>query len=422
MIKHHVLSNGLRWVSEERPHSSSVALGFWVGIGSRHESTAQHGIAHFLEHLVFKGTAKRPESRDVAIAVERTGGVVDAESFRELTGYFVKLPDTSWRVGLDVLTDMLTLPLFKEEAIRSERQVVLEEIASCTDHPSDLAFDRLAQLLWPEHPLGRTGLGSRTTLSGMGREEILTFMEQGYFPGNMVISGVGHLKSSEVVQWLEDHFPSGPVRSKPKFEKVRIRQSEPSITWVKRPVEEAHLALGFRTAPRSHEDRYALALLDVLLGRGTCARLFQEVRDKRGLAYDVDTSIEAYQDTGAFLIYVATDTERAREATTVILTELEKLKQDLSAKDLSDAKSHYLGSGLLWLEEAERCSEWIGKATLLEEEVPSFKALEKKVRSVRPEDVLRVASTYFTPERACLSVVGPRDQRSSLRRLLEETW
>jgi predicted Zn-dependent peptidase len=410
------LHNGLRIIGERVPHSSSAALEVWVGVGSRYESEADHGIAHFIEHMAFKGTEKRRSSFAIANEIERVGGDLNAETCKEFTGYAVKVPSRHCLMALDVLVDMISRPLLRSEDILSERQVVLEELSTYKDSPSDYVFDLLSELMWRGQALGRSELGSKETISVLERENLCTFMKHYYTPRNIVISCAGNVEPEVIAGWIEKHFSIADGGSSGGFSRAKEEQSQPQISVAQKESEETHLCLGLRLFSRKHPDWYTMRLLNVLLGEGISSRLFQEVRDKKGLTYAIQSDVFSFHDTGALAIYAGTDKRRAEEAVEVILKELFKFKEiGVSEQELHDAKEHYLGKLALDLEDTAYLAEWLGKVLLLKDEIASFDKVLEKINNIKPEDIMRAANTFFLPEKLNLAVIGPLEDAAGLK-------
>ncbi|MBI5439576.1 MAG: insulinase family protein [Deltaproteobacteria bacterium] len=401
------LPSGLRVVLEARPDARSAALGFWIGAGSRHETAERHGVAHLTEHLLFKGSRNRPTSLEITRDVERLGGELNGETDNEHTGYFVKVPSEHWRTALDVLAEMIRFPRLRARDVRNERRVVSEEIAGYRDTASEHVLDRLEELLWPEQALGRPVLGTEASLAALGRKAVAEHLARFYTPANLVVSAAGRFDTEALFERLEASFSGSAGGAAPAFEPAREEQSRPAAVQERRDLDETQLCLAVRTFRRDHPDRYGLRLLQMILGEGMSSRLFQQIRDRRGLAYDVGTLLLSFSDAGALVVHAGAAPRRAEEAAKRILEELLRLAgEPPSDRELADAKEQYLGGLALDLEDTGAYSDWSGKHLLLNGAVPDLEEVERKVRAVERQDLLRIARACFREERLSLAVVG----------------
>ncbi|HEX7275751.1 MAG TPA: pitrilysin family protein, partial [Acidimicrobiales bacterium] len=300
MLRTTRLDNGLQVVTEAMPDSHSVTLGFWVDAGSRDETPVEAGASHFLEHLLFKGTDTR-SAKDIAESIEAVGGDMNAFTTKEYTAYYTRLLDEDVELGLDILCDIMDSPAFRGEEVDAERQVILEEINMNEDEPSDLVHELFHQTLYPDHPLGREVLGERSTITAMTPEQIRSYFDTRYRPPKMVLAAAGNVDHDTVAAGVARRFGGrpgdAPARVVPGLAPAR------RVGVVRRSTEQAHIIVGMRSITRDDDDRYALAVLNQVVGGGMSSRLFQEVREKRGLVYSVYSYRAAYLETGAFAIY-----------------------------------------------------------------------------------------------------------------------
>ncbi|MBM3674578.1 MAG: insulinase family protein [Actinobacteria bacterium] len=401
------LASGLRVVTEAMPELRSVAVGFWVGTGAVDETGEQLGASHFLEHLLFKGTDTR-SAAEIAHAVESVGGDMNAFTTQEYTAFYVRVPDDHLALALDILSDVVWEPAFRPDEVDSERQVILEEIGMRDDTPDDVVHELFAEALYPEHPLGRSVLGTRESIAAMPREAIAAYHGEHYHPANVVVAAAGNLDHERVVELVEARLPqqSGarPARAQSRLVAPR------AVIGRRRPTEQAHLVVGMRSIARDDPDRYALSVMNQAFGGGMSSRLFQEVREKRGLAYSVYSYRAAYEDTGALGVYAGTAPERVRETLAVIEGELARLvAEGLPEEELAAAKGHLRGSTALSLESSSSRMHRIGRSELTLGEVPSVDELVASVEAVEPDDVGRVIERVLANEAQVLSVVGPFD-------------
>jgi predicted Zn-dependent peptidase len=403
------LDSGLRVVTEHLPGLRSAAVGFWVGTGSRDESEAVAGSSHFLEHLLFKGSATR-HAQEIAEAVESCGGDMNAFTGQELTAYYVRVPDRYLDLALDILSDIVWSPALRPDEVESERQVILEEIRMRDDTPDDLVHDVFASALFPHHPLGREISGSQESISAVERDQIAEYHAAHYVPSNVVVAVAGNVDHDDVVARLRDALPAiGGER--PARVNGADHGTPDEFVRVDRPLEQSHVVLGARALRRDDPDRFALSVVDQVLGGGMSSRLFQEVREKRGLAYSVFSYRSAFEETGALAVYCATAPERVDETLDVVRAELDRLVADggVSERELAGAKGHLTGSLALSLESSSSRMNRMGRAELTMGEIPSLDWVVEQVDAVTPDDVARVIDRVLGGGERTLALVGPPD-------------
>jgi predicted Zn-dependent peptidase len=402
------LDAGLRVVTEELPALRSAAVGFWVGTGSRDESHAVNGASHFLEHLLFKGTAER-SALEIANAVESVGGDMNAFTTQELTAFYVRVPDERLDLAVEILSDIVWRPALGPDDVESERQVILEEIRMRDDTPDDVVHELFGATLFPDHPLGREVLGTRASIEAMHRDAIADYHHRHYRPANVVVAVAGNVRHERVVERVADRL--GAAGDRP--ERVPTPDRPPRrLAVLGRPTEQAHVVLGMRGLARGDDDRYALSVLNQALGGGMASRLFQEVRERRGLAYSVYSYRTSFVDTGAFAVYLGTAPTRVDEALGVVDVELERLVGDggISVDELEAAKGHLKGSIALSLESSASRMHRIGSNQLTLGEVPTLDEVVARVDAVGPADVARVIERVLGRRDRTLAVVGPFEE------------
>jgi predicted Zn-dependent peptidase len=402
------LDSGLRVVTEQLPGLRSVAVGFWVGTGSRDETDEVAGASHFLEHLLFKGTERR-RAVDIAEAVESVGGDMNAATGQELTQFYVRMPDRHLPLALEILSDIVWSPALRDEDVESERQVILEEIRMRDDTPDDLVHDLFSQALFPGHPLGREIAGTQATIGAMPRDSIADYHRAHYHPQNIVVAVAGNVDHHDVVRRIEEALPAASEYARPSRVDGAYETEPERYAVVERPLEQAHLVLGMRSIPRDDPDRHALAVVDQVLGGGMSSRLFQEVRESRGLAYSVFSYRSAYEETGALAVYCGTSPEHVDEVLGLVDAELSRLVDDggVSDHELERAKGHLTGSLALSLESSSSRMHRIGRAELTLGEVPDIDEVVARVDAVGSADVARVVERVVAPGRRTLAAVGP---------------
>jgi predicted Zn-dependent peptidase len=401
-------TSGLRIVTESLPELRSVTLGAWVGSGSRDEAAHEWGASHFLEHLLFKGTDTRG-AREIAEAVESVGGEMNAFTTHEQTVFYVRVPDAHFEMAFDVLADVLWLPAFRETDVESERNVILEEIGMRDDTPDDLVFELFSQSMFPEHPLGREVLGSEASIRAMKRDDIAAYHGAHYRPSNVVLAIAGNIKHARVVEMADAAFPSDSDERPARVE--REPATPVNVAVCHRDTEQAHVVTGMRGVPALDPDRYALTIVNQVLGGGMSSRLFQEVREERGLAYSVYSFHAGFVDTGYVAVYAGTAPERVHETLDVVEAELARLVRDgLSSAELDAAKGHLTGSLQMSLETSASRMRRLGRSEMLEGDVPSLDEVVGRIDRVTPDDIARVIDRIFRDTPRTLAVVGPHDE------------
>ncbi len=411
--------NGLRILSSAMPHTRAVSIGFFIGVGSRFEDEEENGISHFLEHMLFKGTEKRPTAREIAEAIEGVGGAINATTGRELTTYWVKVPQGHLALAIDVLVDMLQRSKLEEEEIEKERRVIIEEINMMLDLPGDWVHLLLNQLVWPGHPLGRDVTGTKESVTKIDRERMFRYLARHYHPADTVISVAGGIEHQEVVGELSSALETWPGKEREAYLPVEEAQREPRVCLGYRETEQAHLALSLQGIPRSHPDRFNLQLLNTVLGQGMSSRLFLEVREKRGLTYSISSYVNYLYDTGSIGVSAGVDPRRIEAALEAILGELDRLRREpVPAEELKKVQEFMKGRLLLQMEDSLAVVSWLGRQEILEDRVLTIDEVLAAVDAVTAEDIQRVASERFREESLNLAVVGPFQEEERVRSLL----
>ena len=402
------LPNGLRVVTEAMPELRSVALGFWAGTGSRDEPDPLAGASHFLEHLLFKGTAQR-SAQEIAEVIEAVGGEMNAFTTKEYTAYYVRILDESTDLALDILSDVVWAPAFRPDEIDCERQVILDELRMHEDTPDDLVHSLFSEALFPAQTVGREVLGERDAIVAMSRDDIAGFHGDHYKAGNIVVAAAGNVDHDRFVEGIAARF-TGKLGNREPRPEAEIRPAG-AVRVLHRPTEQAHLVLGMPALSRSDPDRWALSVLNHVVGGGMSSRLFQEVREKRGLAYSVYSYRSALEDTGTFAVYAGTAPERAPEVLSIIDAELDRLCADrrLDDGEIERAKGHFKGQMALGLESSGARMERLGRNEVTGDEILSVDALVAAIDAVTPEDVARVIDRVLGAGPRVLAAVGPVD-------------
>ncbi len=412
------LANGLRVIVAPMPHVRSVTVSVYIGAGSRYETPAESGISHFIEHLCFKGTAKRPSAQLISEAIDGVGGVLNAATDREYTVYYAKVARPHFSVALDVLLDLVQAPLFDPEEMEKERKVVLEEIASTADSPGQQVDLLLDALVWPNQPLGWDVAGSEDSVSGISREMILGYIDRQYVVGNVVISVAGNVSADEVVAAVEERSGWAAPGDPGRWFAAEEHQTEPGCAILYKRCEQTHVSLSLAGLPLGHPDRYAIDLLSVLFGEGMSSRLFLELRERQGLCYDVHSYVNHFLDTGNFGLYAAVDPENGKQAVDALIAETKRLGTGVPAEELRKAKELAKGRMLLRLEDTRSVSAWLGGQEMLTGEILSPEDVVDRIEAVSLDGLARVVETLLRPDRLNLAVVGPhRSERVFRSRL-----
>ncbi|OGO50778.1 MAG: hypothetical protein A2148_03570 [Chloroflexi bacterium RBG_16_68_14] len=402
------LPNGLRVLTAPMPHTSSVAVSIYLGAGSRYETKAQAGLSHFIEHLCFKGTEHRPTPQEVFQVIDSVGGTINAATDRELTVFDCKVARPHFQLALDVLADLIRRPLFAPDQLEMERRVIMEELAMVADSPAQQVDVLLDETLWPEQPLGREVAGSEATVSALSREMAIDYLHRQYVPNNTVISIAGATDHQEAVDLVEAALGDWPRGVPSGWFPAVNGQRAPRAAVKHKTTEQAHLSLAVRALPLRHPDRYALSLLSVILGEGMSSRLTLELRERRGLCYDVHSYVSYFQDAGAFAIYAGVDPTNARETLSALLAELARLRDEpVPEEELARAKELAKGRLLLRMEDTRAVSDWLGAQELLAGRLRTVDEVAALIDAVTSEDLRRVAGQLIVSDQLNLAIVGP---------------
>jgi predicted Zn-dependent peptidase len=413
------LPNGLRVVTTPLPTSQSVSVNVFVGAGSRGESDRNSGVAHFLEHMVFKGTPSRPTAIEIAEAVEGAGGVLNAYTSKELTCYWNQVPYDRLETAMDVLADMLHNSLLDQEEIDRERTVVQQEIRRTKDQPGAWASELLGRAFYGDHPMGRSIAGTEETVGALQQQDFQEWIGGWYSATNTVLSVAGNTTHEEVMTLAGRLFAKGTSYEVPQV--IALNGNVPARRAIadSREITQANVAMGMPAVSRHDPDRYPLMVLNSLLGRGMSSRLFKEVRERRGLAYSVGSSVSRHADGGMLGVSAGVSPENLAEAVRVILEELEKLTHErVEDAELVKARDYTTGSFRLSLESPMALGQRAGESLLTMGEVEPIESVVEKLRAVNADDLLRVAQRVLVRNSVTLSVVGPDVEESTLAELV----
>jgi predicted Zn-dependent peptidase len=421
-FKKTVFPNGLTVLSERHPEFRSLSVGVWVKVGTRHENAKEVGVSHFLEHMVFKGTKKRT-ALDIAREVDRVGGDFNAFTSRENTCFHVLLLDRDIGLGLDILSDVILNSTFDAEELERERKVILQEISMVDESPEELAHDLFYELFYPKQGLGRPILGTEKSINGLKRSEVLKYFYTHYRPDQIVISVAGNVTHEAVLKSLaplvKAKWPGRPARfPKPSPDSLKVPQACSGNWWIDRPTEQCHVIWAVPGPTYSSKDRFAAFLLNVFLGGGMSSTLFQEIREKNGLAYTVYSSLAPYTDTGIFSIYAATQAAQVPLCLRLVEECVNHVKaKPLTKTELETIKDNLKGTILLSSDSAESRMSSIARNELVFGRYVSVEEVCKQVDAVTPADIQRLARKLFAEEERSVLVLGPKPSQSALKKM-----
>ncbi len=414
-----ILPNGIRLLTASMPATRAVSIAFYVGTGSRFEREEESGASHFLEHILFKGTERRPLAQDVSETIERVGGFMNASTDREVTIYWARVARPHLSIGIDILSDMLLNSTFPADEIEKERDVILEEIHTSVDSPAQRVFHMADKIMWPDQPLGRDIAGTEESIRELSRDTIISYMREQYDPSQVVLSVAGQIEHSEIEQIvaeLLEAWPSGNPRPMPP---VDDKEPESRVALEYRKTEQANICLMFPGMSAHDPDRRALWLLNSILGDGMACRLFLELRERLGIVYEVDMDVMYLQDTGAMAVYAGTVPQRGPQALEAVIKELERATKDITQSELERARELSKGRMLLRLEDTRSISSWLGGQEITFGHIETPEEVVEQLNSITVDDVQRVAQRVFNPERYRLTVVGPYRSDRSFRNIIE---
>lgn len=413
-VQLHTLSNGFRIVTEQMPGLQSASIGIWVTAGGRHERLEQNGIAHFLEHMAFKGTERR-SALQIAEAIEDVGGYINAYTSREMTAYYARVLENDVPLALDVIADILLNPLFEKDEIEVERGVILQEIGQALDTPDDIIFDWLQEDAFADQALGRTILGPTERVSAFTKSDLSDFVAEHYGPEQMILSAAGAVDPEQLLALAEKlfgHLPRGP-------EPVAL----PQAIWtggerrVKKPLEQAHFALAFESPHYLDPGIYAAQIHSIAMGGGMSSRLFQELRENRGLCYTIFAQAGAYADTGMMTIYAGTSGDQLGDLATLTIEELKRAADDMSAEEVARARAQMKAGLLMGLESPSNRAERLARMVAIWGEVPTIEDTIERIDAVTTGDVRSFGAKMITEAGAAMTLYGPIGNAPSLEDL-----
>ena len=403
----HDLAGGATLVTASMPARSSASLVLLFGVGSRHEQGRLSGISHFIEHLVFKGTRRRPTAKEIAEAIEGVGGVINASTDKEATAYWARVPAERLELGLDVLFDMVSEPRLADDDIERERLVILEEIKMYQDQPQDYVHSLFEELVFPGHPLGRDITGTEETVSAISRDDVRSYLAEHYLAANLVVGVTGGIDDEQALQLVSGNLRLSAAAAEPPPADVPGDLQQPAVRLFHKDTEQAHICLGTRAISYLDPDRYVLDLINTMLGEGMSSRLVLEIRETRGLAYDVHSYTSKHRDTGYFAVYMGVDPKKAEQALTAGIAEVRRLvEHPVPASELEKAKEFTKGRLRLGLESTNAMASWLSQQQLLTGVIRTVEEVVAEVDRVDTAEVQRVAQRVLGGPLQ-VAVIGP---------------
>lgn len=409
------LDNGLRVVTERMPGLESASIGIWIRAGARHERADQNGIAHFLEHMAFKGTSRR-SARQIAEEIEDTGGYINAYTSREMTAYYARVLREDVPRAFDVLSDILLNPLFRDADIETERHVILQEIGQALDTPDDVIFDWLQEVAFPDQPLGRTILGPAELVAGFGAGDLRDFVAQHYGPDRMIVAAAGAVDHDQIVRLAETAFGALQPRGGGDFDPARWGGGERREI---KDLEQVHLTMAFPAPSVRDDDYYTAQVYATAMGGGMSSRLFQTIREERGLAYSIHAQAGSYEDTGMISIYAGTSAEEIGELSRLTMDELKRAADDMSEAEVARARAQLKAGLLMGLERPSARAERMARSLVIWGRVPDPAETAALIDAVSRDDVRGFAAKLAATPRMAMALYGPADDAPHLDVLRE---
>jgi len=413
-VQQHTLSNGFRIVTEQMPGLKSASLGIWVMAGGRHERPEQNGIAHFLEHMAFKGTKTR-SALQIAESIEDVGGYINAYTSREMTAYYARVLENDVPLALDVIADILLNPVFDPAEIEVERGVILQEIGQAHDTPDDVIFDWLQEEAFPNQPLGRTILGPSERVSSFSRADLSDFVGEHYGPDQMILSAAGAVDPDELLALAEKLFGHLPPRSLPRAaETAAFAGGERRVV---KGLEQAHFALAFEGPDYRDPQIFAAQIHAIAMGGGMSSRLFQELRENRGLCYTIFAQAGAYADTGMMTVYAGTSADQLGELATLTMDEMKRAADDMSAEEVARARAQMKAGMLMGLESPSNRAERLARMVAIWGNVPTIEETIERIDAVTTGDVRAFGGKLITDAGSAMALYGPVENAPQLEAL-----
>lgn len=412
-IRIHTMANGLRIVTEEMAGLKSASIGLWVGAGARNERADQNGIAHFLEHMAFKGTNKR-NALQIAEAIEDVGGYLNAYTSRETTAYYARVLDQDVSLALDVIADIVTDPVFDPQEIETERGVILQEIGQAFDTPDDIIFDWLQEAAYPDQPIGRPILGPAERVAAFSRTDFRAFVDENYGPGQMVLAAAGAVDHDAIVKQAEEALSHLPAVETPQVLQGLFKGGERRVS---KDLEQAHFALALESPDYKDPDIYTAQIFSSVFGGGMSSRLFQEAREKRGLCYTIFCSAGAFSDTGAMTIYAGTSKDQVTGLGELVIDELKRAATDIGETEVERARTQMKAGMLMGLESPSSRAERLARMVSIWGRVPDLEEVVERINGVSNTDVRDFAGQLASQANMALALYGPIEGAVTLDQL-----
>lgn len=416
------LQNGLRVITSELPNSESATVTVWVGVGSRYEDEKVNGLSHFLEHMVFKGSRKRPSAKSISEAIDSFGGEFNASTSKEWTNFYIKARIGKIDTAFDVLSDMVLNPILDPREIEKEKGVICEEIAMYEDTPMAKIDDVFENLIFKGNAIERDIAGTKESVRRIIKDDFVSYRYNHYVTDNILLTVSGGIKREEILSLAKKYFINITNKPKIKITTFKSKQTSSQVLLKSKKNEQAHLILGFLGSKRGHERRFEEAVLDSILGGGMSSRLFIEVREKRGLAYAVRSMSEHFKETGYFGVYAGVDLKRIDESIKVIVDQMYGLsdrKYKIDARELTKAKEFIKGHLALSLEDTKAINGYFGLQELLLGYIETPREIIERIDKVTMSDVYEYAKSIFKPEKLNLAIIGPFDDKERFEKLIK---
>ena len=417
-----ILKNGLRVLTIPMPSFESATVMVMVGAGSRYETRLNNGISHFLEHMAFKGTKKRPSAMEISSLIDGMGGEFNASTGKEVTAYYIKSSADKVELSLDVLSDMLINSKLDPKEIEKEKGVIVEEINMYEDTPMRNIGDVYERLMYGDTPLGWNIVGKKDIVRKINHEDFINYMKSLYSPHNITVVFAGGIDNKKTTELAEKYLGKMTRFDTLRFNKYQEKQEKPRLFLKTKKTEQAHMAIGFRTVKSDHPDKYPLEVLSAVLGGGMSSRLFHEVREKRGLGYYISTGTDSYQDAGSIATMAGVDPKRIKEAIGIILDEHKKIrnpKSEIRNKELKKAKEYLKGHMVLGLENSRSVAYYYASQELLEKKIDNPDEIMGKIEAVTIQQIKNVAKKYFIEKGMSVAIIGNFEDRQSFENLLK---
>ncbi len=414
------LPNGLRIITVPMKSTETVSVFVMVGVGSRYESEKEAGISHFLEHMIFKGTEKRPNTQAIANELDAIGGEYNAFTAKDKTAYFAKVDAKHFSTALDVVSDIFLNSKIEEEEVQREKGTIIQELNMYEDTPIRNVEDVFEELLYNGNHLGREIIGYKNTVSSFKRKDFLDYRGKFYVANDTAVCVAGKFNEKKAISEISKIFSKMPKGKKPKVERVKENQARPELQIKFKKTDQTHFVLGSRAFEQDHRDRFALSLLSIILGGNMSSRLFTEVRERRGLAYRVSTGVEAYEDCGYIGTHVGVDHKKLELTIKTILEEYKKIATEkVSKKELQSAKDYIKGKSIMGFESSDEVAVFFVDQEVRKKKIMTLEEIFAKIDKVTENDILRVAKEVFKPEKLNLAIIGPHKDNKKIESLLK---